>query len=88
MQTLLLLMGISLFHAVGHFLMILAMTLTSPSNLQPFFYTGLLWATFYGWFFFSELPDLKVVTGLCLIVASGLFVLYRQRVLQKRGEAS
>ncbi len=77
-ETMMLLLGLSLFHAVGHLLMMIAMSQASPAKLQPFTYTGLIWATFYGWFFFAEWPQSRVMIGLSLIVASGLFVFYRQ----------
>ena len=77
-ETIMLLLGLSFFHAFGHLLMMIAMSQASPAKLQPFTYTGLIWATFYGWLFFAEWPDSRVMIGLSLIVASGLFVFYRQ----------
>lgn len=77
-ETIMLLLGLSFFHAFGHLLMMIAMSQASPAKLQPFTYTGLIWATFYGWLFFAEWPDSRVIIGLSLIVASGLFVFYRQ----------
>ena len=48
--------------------------------IVPFEYTGLLWATGAGYAIWNEIPTLSTWIGATLIVASGLFILYRETV--------
>lgn len=66
--------------AVGQFLVILAFRSTEASRLAPLSYIGLLFATLYGFVFFSDVPDIWTVTGALIIVGSGLYVWRRERV--------
>ena len=47
----------------------------------PFRYTALLWATLFGWLVFGDLPTVATLIGAGLVIASGLFILYRERKL-------
>jgi drug/metabolite transporter (DMT)-like permease len=69
--------AIGLLGTAGHFVMIRAFELASPSTLAPLFYGHLLWALAYGWWFFADLPDLPTMFGAALVIASGLYV-YRK----------
>jgi drug/metabolite transporter (DMT)-like permease len=48
--------------------------------VAPFQYSELLWATLLGWVFWREFPDAPVWIGTTLLVASGLYVIWRERV--------
>ena len=48
--------------------------------LQPYSYTILVWATLVGWVGFGDLPDGWTVAGAGVIVASGIYTFYRERV--------
>jgi drug/metabolite transporter (DMT)-like permease len=63
----------------GHFLLIKALQLAPASVLQPFSYTVLVWATIVGFVVFGSLPDWPTMLGASIIVASGLYALYRER---------
>jgi len=52
----------------------------SAATVAPFEYIGLPLAIFAGWLVFDNLPSLVVYIGTGLIVGSGLFVYYRERV--------
>ena len=56
----------------------------SPALLSPFEYTALIGAAAAGYFIWDEVPDRWVVTGALIIMASGLFVVYRE-IWQARG---
>ncbi len=66
--------------AAAHFAMINAFAVTEAALLGPFNYSRLLWALLLGWFAFGDLPDGPTLAGGGLIVASGLYVLWRERV--------
>ena len=46
-------------------------------------YSGLLWATVYGWALFGVLPGAMTWAGAPLIVASGLYIVWREHRLAR-----
>jgi drug/metabolite transporter (DMT)-like permease len=46
--------------------------------VAPMQYSQILWATFFGYMFFSESPDFYVGIGSAVIIASGIFVVWRE----------
>lgn len=52
--------------------------------VAPFRYTGLVWALILGLVVFGDWPDLVTLTGAGIVVATGLFTLYRERQLARR----
>jgi len=65
--------------ATGHLLLIKALSSAPAAVLQPFNYLLLVWATLIGWVFFDDLPDAATVIGAMVVVASGLYTLYREQ---------
>ncbi|KIN68518.1 Integral membrane protein [Sulfitobacter donghicola DSW-25 = KCTC 12864 = JCM 14565] len=61
-----------------------AYRLADAATVAPFEYIGLPLAVFWGFLAFSDLPTWEVWTGIALILASGLFVFFRERVKAKR----
>ena len=57
----------------------------SPSLLAPFEYTALIGGAIAGYLIWDEIPDRWVVAGALIIIASGLFVVYRE-IWQTRGK--
>ena len=76
--------GWALLGAVGaigivtHGLLILAAREAPASVLQPFTYTLLVWATLWGWVGFGAFPDSWTIVGASVVVASGLFAIWRE----------
>ncbi|WP_347266961.1 DMT family transporter [Paracoccus sp. (in: a-proteobacteria)] len=62
------------------FLLILAYQAGEAANVAPMQYSQMLWAVAYGWFLFDERPDLPTIAGAALIIASGLYILMRERL--------
>jgi drug/metabolite transporter (DMT)-like permease len=50
----------------------------SPALLAPFEYTALIGGAIAGYLIWNEIPDRWVITGASVIIASGLFVVYRE----------
>jgi len=75
------LMGLlCLTSASGHWLMIRAYDAAEASAVQPFAYLQLVWIAILGVAFYGETLRGAVVVGSSLVVAAGLFTLWRQRV--------
>ena len=41
----------------------------------------MIWASIAGYVIFGDLPDMYVVTGTLVVIAAGIFVIYRERRL-------
>ncbi|MBT8099211.1 MAG: DMT family transporter [Gammaproteobacteria bacterium] len=59
----------------------------SPALLSPFEYTALVGGALAGYFIWGEVPDRWVIAGGLIIIASGLFIVYRE-VWQSPGNAA
>lgn len=77
-SAIMLLMGI--FGALGHWLLILAHARAPAGVLAPFIYSQIVWMLALGWFIFGDLPDRWTMIGAGVVIASGLYLLYRERV--------
>ena len=51
--------------------------------LAPFDYSYLIFATFWGYVFWREVPDAAALAGMSIIAAAGIFVAYRERVIKQ-----
>jgi drug/metabolite transporter (DMT)-like permease len=65
---------------LSHYLLIRAYELAEASALQPFAYTQLVWVSVIGVLVFGEVLHMNVVIGAVIVVAAGLFTLWRARV--------
>ncbi len=77
------LIGLGLFGAIGHWLLILAHRHAPASVLAPFFYAQIIGATIFSLLVFGEKPDRWTALGGLIVVSSGLYLLYRERVRHK-----
>jgi drug/metabolite transporter (DMT)-like permease len=71
---------IGVLGSIGHFLLPMAYRLAPASTLQPFGYTMPVWAAFLGWLVFSSIPDRWTLIGGGIVIGSGLYALWRERV--------
>jgi drug/metabolite transporter (DMT)-like permease len=67
------------FGAVGHWLLILAHARAPAPVLAPFLYTQLIWVVILGYLVFGDLPDYWTLIGASVVIASGMYLLYRER---------
>lgn len=73
-----LLLGLGVAGGLGHFCLIRALRVAPAAVVAPFTYTGLLWATAFGFGIFGEIPDLWTMLGASLIIGSGLYIFHRE----------
>lgn len=59
-------------------LIIAAYRRAEASVVAPMQYSQMIWAAIFGWLFFSESPDGWTIAGAALIIASGLYILFRE----------
>jgi S-adenosylmethionine uptake transporter len=68
--------------AAGCFLLIArALALAPASLLAPFQYSAIFWAGLFGWIWWQDAPTTRIILGNAILIASGLFVFYRERRL-------
>ncbi len=68
---------------MGYFCSVEAMRHGSVAFVSPFRYTLMVWALLLGFFIFGDIPDYFSLTGMVLIIATGLFTLYREAKLRE-----
>ena len=68
----------SLVLLVGYQCIVLAMRLGEIAIVAPLRYTSLIWSIGIGILFFSEKPDIWTMTGVGIIIVSGLYALARE----------
>ena len=64
---------------LGHYLLIKCYEIAEASAVQPFAYLQLIWASIIGVIIFGEQITTNVIIGAGIIVAAGLFTLWRER---------
>jgi drug/metabolite transporter (DMT)-like permease len=73
---------------VGQWLMLRAFRMAPVGVVAPFQYTGIVWATLIGWIVWEEFPALNVWIGASILIASGLYVMWRERVRARERKAA
>ena len=76
-----------IFGALGQWALIKAISAAPVSTVAPFGYTGLVWATLFGFVTFGDVPDVYTLSGAVIIAASGLYVLHRERAVSRSATA-
>jgi drug/metabolite transporter (DMT)-like permease len=87
-RQIMLLAGMAVCAALGEFLVIKALEIAHASVIAPIHYTLIIWATMYGWLVFGQLPDQWTWLGASIIVATGLYIMNRERQLTRATKAS
>lgn len=64
----------------GHYLLIRANRLAPSSLLSSFIYSQLVWVVLLGYLVFGDVPDGYSLVGSTIVIASGLYMLHRERV--------
>ena len=64
---------------IAFLLLFTAYSIASPSVVSPFEYSILLWSSLIGWIFFEEIPSLRTVIGIFIIVTSGIYIFMREK---------
>lgn len=68
--------GIAVCSTAGLGLITQAFRIAPATIVAPFDYSGLIWATLFGWIFWRELPDAWSYAGALMIILSGIYVAF------------
>jgi drug/metabolite transporter (DMT)-like permease len=78
---------IGILGGIGQIFLTHAFQNAEASVIAPFEYTSMIWVVAIGYFVFAEVPTVNVIIGAAIVVASGIYVIYRERQLGlKRAE--
>ncbi|MEM6305972.1 MAG: DMT family transporter [Pseudomonadota bacterium] len=78
-QSGVLIAGAAVFIMGGYFFSVQVMRVADVGATAPFRYSGLVWALIVGWIVFGDWPDALTLLGAGIVVATGMFTLYRER---------
>ena len=70
---------------VGYYCSVAAMRVGEIPVVATYRYSILIWAVLLGWWYFDELPDALSVLGMSIIMAAGMFTMWREFRLRKQG---
>jgi drug/metabolite transporter (DMT)-like permease len=69
---------VGLIGGVSQLLMTYAYRHAPASTLAPFGYVSILWSTLLGFLIWSDLPGSRIMIGSAIVIASGLYIIYRE----------
>jgi drug/metabolite transporter (DMT)-like permease len=76
------LLSLGFYGGLGHWLLIRAYKQATTFALAPYSYLQMVWMIGLGYLVFAELPDRWTLGGAAIIVASGLYIVHRERRLR------
>ena len=85
-----LLVAAGLLGGMGQLLMTSAYRHADAATVASFEYVSMLWGISFGYLFFAEVPSVSVIAGGAVVVAAGIFIIFRERQLgiQRKRERS
>lgn len=76
------LISLGFFGGIGHWFLIKAYKQATTAALAPYPYLQMVWMIGLGYLVFADLPDRWTLLGAAIIVASGLYIVHRERQLR------
>jgi len=68
----------------AHWLYAEALRLAEAVVVAPFRYSPVVWALLLGFVLWGDVPDSAMLSGTALVVASGLYIFYRETTIRRR----
>lgn len=86
-ETFGLLLALGLFGGLAQLALTASLRLAPVSVVLPMDYSSLIWSALIGWLVFSTVPSAHLWLGAPLIIASGLYIVYREHKLRRERTA-
>lgn len=83
-QVLWLLLAIGIAGTVAHLLMTWSLRYAPSTTLAPMQYIEIPLAAFVGWLVFADWPNGLAALGICVTMASGLYIVLRERAMMRQ----
>ncbi|MDH3743305.1 MAG: DMT family transporter [Hyphomicrobiales bacterium] len=76
----LLMLGVGVMATISHLFLVFAFRKAPASVLAPLQYLEIVAATIFGYLVFGDFPDVLKWLGITIIIGSGLFIFWRERI--------
>ena len=76
-----LLVAIGLLGGIGQIMMTTAFRYTDAAAIASFDYVSMIWGVAFGYLIFAEVPTSNVILGGSIVMAAGMFIIWRERRL-------
>lgn len=77
------LLGVGVFATLSHIFMSYALSYAPSATLAPLHYLEIVSAVIVGYIIFDDLPNRVALMGMMVIIASGLYIIYREQKIAK-----
>ena len=77
----LILVAVGLLGGMGQILMTSAYRHAGAATIASFEYVSMIWGLTFGYLMFGEIPTAAVVVGGAIVIAAGIFIIFRERAL-------
>lgn len=75
--------GVS-FGVIGYFGLVLSTRIGEAAIVTPFRYSRLIFSLVVGFFIFSERPDLWTLLGATIVIVTGIYTVWRERIAARQ----
>jgi drug/metabolite transporter (DMT)-like permease len=82
------LFGVGFWAAVSHMCMTYALKFAPSATLAPLHYLEIVAAVGLGYLVFGDFPNALTWAGIAVIVSSGLYIIYRERLVARERRAA
>ncbi|HEU4838960.1 MAG TPA: DMT family transporter [Micavibrio sp.] len=79
--------GLGLAGVAAQLLLSTAYKYAQVSIVTVFNYSGIIWATLFGWMVWGDWPDETIFIGGAIIISSNVFIVYREQKLARQARA-
>ncbi len=79
-------LGLSFLGGFSHFLNLQAYRYAPAPLLQPFMYSMFVFAVMWSYLIFNSLPALTSFIGAAIVIATGLFTIYREQYVKRNSQ--
>jgi drug/metabolite transporter (DMT)-like permease len=80
--------GVGFWAAVSHMCMTYALKFAPSATLAPLHYSEIVVAVALGYLIFGDFPNPLTWIGIAIIVASGLYIIHRERVAARQSRVA
>lgn len=70
--------GVGLTGALAQFLLSIAFGNAQAAVVTVFNYSGIIWATLFGWFIWQDWPTMPIFIGGAIVISSNIFIIWRE----------
>jgi drug/metabolite transporter (DMT)-like permease len=74
------LVSVGIAASIAHLMMTYALRMAPTTTLAPLHYLEIVSAVFFGYLIFDDFPDVLTWVGIGIVVASGLYIIHRERI--------